>query len=124
MPTLAQPNSGKTRDELAKMANVSHGTLAKVEKIVADGTPEAARPPSYSRTDEVFHVFPRAPKITRRTEGARLFRNRIPHRAAYNARGGGGKAPPRAPRASDGQSPAPRPEKRLKRKFAGGVFRM
>ena len=40
VPTLAPQTSGKTRDELAKMANVSHGTLAKVEKIVAEAEPE------------------------------------------------------------------------------------
>lgn len=37
-PKLA--GSSETRDELAKMANVSHGTLAKVEKIVAEAEPE------------------------------------------------------------------------------------
>ncbi len=37
-PKLA--GSSETRDELAKMANVSHGTLAKVEKIVAEAKPE------------------------------------------------------------------------------------
>ena len=44
-PTLAEPKS-ETRDELAKVAGVSHGTLAKVEKIVTQAAPavvEAAR---------------------------------------------------------------------------------
>ena len=36
----AQRESGKTRDELAKMAGVSHDTIAKVEKIVAEAEPE------------------------------------------------------------------------------------
>lgn len=37
----AQPISkGETRDELAKMAGVSHDTIAKVEKIIADAEPE------------------------------------------------------------------------------------
>lgn len=37
----AQPISkGETRDELAKMAGVSHDTIAKVEKIVAEAEPE------------------------------------------------------------------------------------
>ena len=39
-PKLAERSKGETRDELAKMANVSHGTLAKVEKIVAEAEPE------------------------------------------------------------------------------------
>ena len=39
-PKLAEGKGGETRDELAKMANVSHGTLAKVEKIVAEAEPE------------------------------------------------------------------------------------
>ena len=36
----AQGSRGKTRDELAKMAGVSHDTIAKVEKIVAEAEPE------------------------------------------------------------------------------------
>ena len=47
----AQRESGKTRDELAKMAGVSHDTIAKVEKIVAEAEPkvvEAARRGSMS----------------------------------------------------------------------------
>lgn len=36
----APQNNGKTRDELAKMAGVSHDTIAKVEKIVAGAEPE------------------------------------------------------------------------------------
>lgn len=36
----APQNNGKTRDELAKMAGVSHDTIAKVEKIVAEAEPE------------------------------------------------------------------------------------
>jgi len=40
VPTLAQQKEGKTRDELAKIAGVSHGTIAKVEKIVAKAAPE------------------------------------------------------------------------------------
>lgn len=40
VPTLAQQKEGKTRDELAKVAGVSHGTIAKVEKIVAKAAPE------------------------------------------------------------------------------------
>lgn len=36
----AERKSGETRDELAKMAGVSHDTIAKVEKIVAEAEPE------------------------------------------------------------------------------------
>ena len=36
----ASQTSGKTRDELAKMAGVSHDTIAKVEKIVSKAEPE------------------------------------------------------------------------------------
>jgi len=39
VPTLAQRENSKTRDELAKVAGVSHGTLAKVEKIVTKAKP-------------------------------------------------------------------------------------
>ena len=35
-PTLAE---GETRDELAKVAGISHGTLAKV-KVIAEKAPE------------------------------------------------------------------------------------
>lgn len=36
----AEGKGGETRDELAKMAGVSHDTIAKVEKIVAEAEPE------------------------------------------------------------------------------------
>lgn len=36
VPNLAQQNRGRTRDELARMAGVSHGTLDKVKTIVQD----------------------------------------------------------------------------------------
>ena len=36
----AQRERRETRDELAKMAGVSHDTIAKVEKIVAEAEPE------------------------------------------------------------------------------------
>lgn len=39
-PVQKSAQGGKTRDELAKMAGVSHDTIAKVEKIVAEAEPE------------------------------------------------------------------------------------
>ena len=40
VPPMLAGQKVETRDELAKMANVSHGTLAKVEKIIAGAEPE------------------------------------------------------------------------------------
>ena len=40
VPNLAQQNNGKTRDELAQIAGVSHGTLDKVRKIAASADEE------------------------------------------------------------------------------------
>lgn len=37
-PTLAKPLD--TREEIAKLAGVSHGTVSKVEAVLAEGTPE------------------------------------------------------------------------------------
>ena len=57
----AQRGNGKTRDELAKMAGVSHDTIAKVEKIVAKAEPEvveAARRGSMSINAAVRTIAP------------------------------------------------------------------
>ena len=40
LPQKSAEVNGETRDELAKMAGVSHDTIAKVEKIVAEAEPE------------------------------------------------------------------------------------
>jgi hypothetical protein len=40
IPQKSAGSSKETRDELAKMAGVSHDTIAKVEKIVAEAEPE------------------------------------------------------------------------------------
>ena len=40
IPQKSAGSSKETRDELAKMAGVSHDTIAKVEKIVAEAKPE------------------------------------------------------------------------------------
>ena len=40
VPNLAQGSEGKTRDTLADMAGISHGTLDKVERITLDAIPE------------------------------------------------------------------------------------
>ena len=40
LPTLGKQNSIRTDKEIAKAAGVSHGTIAKVEKIEAEATPE------------------------------------------------------------------------------------
>ena len=40
LPTLAKSEPINTREELAKAAGVSHGTIAKVKKIIQSATPE------------------------------------------------------------------------------------
>ena len=40
LPQKSAEVNGETRDELAKMAGVSHDTIAKVEKIVAEAEPD------------------------------------------------------------------------------------
>ena len=64
-PKLAEGEGGETRDELAKMANVSHGTLAKVEKIVTEAKPavvEAVRKGEMSINAAYKTVAPTPPK--------------------------------------------------------------
>ena len=59
----AQQNSGKTRDELAKIAGVSHDTISKVEKIVTEAKPEvveAARKGEMSINAAFQTVAPKA----------------------------------------------------------------
>lgn len=61
-PKLAGSHA-ETRDELAKVAGVSHGTLAKVEKIVAQAAPavvEAARKGEMSINAAYRTVAPKA----------------------------------------------------------------
>lgn len=61
----AQRESGKTRDELAKMAGVSHDTIAKVEKIVTEAKPavvEAVRKGEMSINAAFKTVAPTPPK--------------------------------------------------------------
>ena len=61
----AGSQKGETRDELAKLAGVSHDTIAKVEKIVAEAEPrvvEAARSGEMSINAAYKTVAPTPPK--------------------------------------------------------------
>ena len=61
----AERKSGETRDELAKMAGVSHDTIAKVEKIVTEARPavvEAVRNGEMSINAAYKTVAPTPPK--------------------------------------------------------------
>lgn len=63
-PKLAEVKT-ETRDELAKIAGVSHGTLAKVEKIVTEAKPavvEAVRKGEMSINAAYKTVAPKPPK--------------------------------------------------------------
>ena len=120
-PKLAEGKGGETRDELAKMANVSHSTLAKVEKIVASAESEvveataglmsAVREAAALAARRKRRVIARSWPHWRRRGRAESANSRLKRPAARSAHFGRLLARPPS-------------EKRLKRKFAGGVFRM